>query len=195
MKRLSLALLLGSLCAMSAFATTYVRVEKDGTKTYSDRPIPGGQPIDLQPAQTYSAPAATSSSSQGSREADLLRRTDDFRYESCGVSPGNDETFQNPESVSISVSLNPGLRGDDVVTLTVDGQPGQPNSMSYTMSPAYRGTHTVGVTVKNSNGQTVCSSSSVFHVQQVGLNSPARQSTAPAPSRPPRPTPPRPTPH
>lgn len=195
MKRQSLALLLGSLCAMSAFATTYVRVEKDGTKTYSDRPIPGGQPVDLQPAQTYDAPATTSSSSQGSREEELLRRTDDFRYESCAVMPANNETFQNPEAVAISVSLSPSLRAEDVVTLTVDGQPGQPNSMSYTMSPAYRGTHTVGVVVKNTNGQTLCSSTSVFHVQQVGLNSPARQSTAPAPSRPPRPNPPRPTPH
>lgn len=194
MKRQSLALLLGSLCAVSAFATTYVRVEKDGTKTYSDRPIPGGQPIDLQPAQTYSAPAATSES-QGSREEDLLRRTDDFRYESCSASPGNDETFQNPESVVISVSTNPGLRDGDVVTLTVDGQPGQPNSMSYMMSPAYRGTHTVAVRVTNPNGQTICSSSSAFHVQQASVNSPGRQTTAPPPSRPPRPTPPRPTPH
>ena len=192
MKRQSLALLLGSLCAMSAFATTYVRVEKDGTKTYSDRPIPGGQPVELQPAQTYSAPAATSSSSQGSREQELLRQADDFRYQSCSVTPGNDETFQNPESVNISVSTNPPQRPEDVVTLTVDGQAGQPNSTSYTMSPAYRGTHTVGVVVKNTNGKTLCSSTSVFHVQQVGLNSPARQSSAPA--RPPRPTPPRPTP-
>ena len=56
MKRLSLTLVLGSLIAVTAQATTYVRVEKDGTKTYSDRPIPGGQPIDVQPAQTYSAP-------------------------------------------------------------------------------------------------------------------------------------------
>jgi hypothetical protein len=190
MKRQSLASLLGLLCAMSAFATTYVRVEKDGTKTYSDRPMPGGQPVDLQPAQTYSAPATAPSSSSGSREQELLRQADDFRYESCSVSPGNDETFQNPESVTIAVSLNPAQRPEDVVTLTVDGQAGQPNSTSYTMSPAYRGTHTVGVTVKNSNGKTLCSSSSVFHVQQVGLNSPAR-SPAPAP-RPPRP---RPTPH
>ena len=174
MKRQSLALLLGSLCAMSAFATTYVRVEKDGTKTYSDRPIPGGQPVDLQPAQTYSAPPV-STSSQGSREADLLRRTDDFRYTSCSVTPGNDETFHSPESVTISVSTNPPLRGNDLVTLTVDGQAAQPGAMSYTLSPAYRGTHTVGVTVKNSTGQTVCSSSSVFHIQQPGLNSPGRQ--------------------
>jgi hypothetical protein len=48
-KRQTLALLLGSLCATAALATTYVRTEKDGTKTYSDRPIPGGQPIDVQP--------------------------------------------------------------------------------------------------------------------------------------------------
>jgi hypothetical protein len=193
MKRQSLALLLGSLCAVSAFATTYVRVEKDGTKTYSDRPIPGGQPIDLQPAQTYSAPSGGSSVSQRPREEDLLRQ-EDFRYESCSVSPGNDETFRNVESVDISVSTSPSLRNDDVVTMTIDGQPaGPPNTMSYTMSPAYRGTHTVGVTVKDQNGRTLCSYSSVFHVQQVGLNSPARQSTAP-PARPPRPTPPRPRP-
>jgi hypothetical protein len=193
MKRQSLVLLLGSLCAMSAaFATTYVRVEKDGTKTYSDRPIPGGQPIDLQPAQTYSAPAS-GLSSQRPNEEERLRQTDDFRYQSCGVTPENDATFQNPGSVDISVTTNPPLRGDDIVTMTVDGQSAGPNSRSYTLSPAYRGTHTVGVTVKNSNGQTLCNSTSVFHVQQVGLNSPARQS-APAP-RPPRPAPPRPTPH
>jgi hypothetical protein len=194
MKRLSLALLLGSLCAMSAFATTYVRVEKDGTKTYSDRPIPGGQPVDLQPAQTYSAPPPPVSSQRPS-EAERLRQADDFRYLSCAVTPANDETFQNPETVDISVAMNPPLRGEDVITMTLNGQPaGPPNSTSYTMSPANRGTHTVAVTVKNPNGQTLCSSTSVFHVQKIGLNSPARQS-APAPGRPPRPNPPRPTPH
>jgi glutamine synthetase len=41
--------------ASIACATTYVRVEKDGTKTYSDRPLPGGQPVELESAQTYSA--------------------------------------------------------------------------------------------------------------------------------------------
>ena len=194
MKRQSLALLLGSICAMSAFATTYVRVEKDGSKTYSDRPIPGGQPVDLQPAQTYSAPPPVSGS-QGPREEELLRQTDDFRYQSCAVSPSNDETFQNPESVTIVVSTSPPLRGSDVVSLKVDGQTaGPPGSMSYTMSPVYRGTHTVGVSVTDQNGKTLCSSTSAFHVQQVGVNSPGRSAPAPTP-RPPRPNPPRPTPH
>ncbi len=58
MTRALLVIFIGSLLAASAaLATTYVRVEKDGTKTYSDRPLPGGQPVDIQPAQTYSAPA------------------------------------------------------------------------------------------------------------------------------------------
>jgi len=190
MKRQSLVLVL-SLCAMStALATTYVRVEKDGTKTYSDRPIPGGQAIDLQPAQTYSTPApAVSTPSPGPREAQLLQQADDFRYQSCGVSPENDATFQSPESVTITVAIKPDLRAGDVITMTVDGQAmDATRSLSFTLSPAYRGTHSVGDRVANTNGTVVCNSTSVFHVRQPGLNSPARQA-------PPRPQPlPRPIP-
>ena len=195
MKSSTLAVLLASLCAATvAQATTYVRVEKDGTKTYSDRPIPGGQPVDLEPAQTYSAPQSGTSSSSRPREEQLLSQADDFRYDSCTVTPANDSTFQNPELVAISVSTSPSQRPGDVITMTLDGQPaGGPNALTYTLSPVYRGTHTVAVTVTNENGKTVCSSSSVFHVLQPGLNSPARQSSTPA--RPPRPNVPRPTPH
>lgn len=191
MKPQSLVLLLGSLCVVSAaLATTYVRVEKDGTKTYSDRPIPGGQAIDLQPAQTYSAPSpGTASDSRRPTEEQLLLQ-DDFRYQSCTVSPENDTTFQNPEDVTVTVSTTPPLREGDVITLTVDGQSAGPNSGTYTLSPAHRGTHTVGVSVANPNGKVVCSSSSAFHVMQPGVNSPARQAPARPPPRPqPRPTP------
>jgi hypothetical protein len=178
MKRQSLVLLLGSLCAVSAaLATTYVRVEKDGTKTYSDRPIPGGQPIDLQPAQTYTAtPPGVSANSQRPSEERLLLQTDGFRYESCTVSPENDTTLQNPETVTITISTNPPLRPGDVVTMTVDGQPaGGPNELSYTMSPVNRGTHTVAVNVANTYGAVVCNSTSAFHVMRPGLNAPARR--------------------
>jgi hypothetical protein len=180
MKRSSLLVLLGSLCAMSALATTYVRVEKDGTKTYSDRPIPGGQPIDLQPAQTYSTPqggsSGVSSNSGLPREQQLLQQVDDFKYTGCPVTPANDFTFQSPETVTIAVTTTPALRPGDIVTLTVDGQPvGGSNAVSYTLSPVYRGTHTVGVTIKDVNGQVLCNSASAFHVIRPGLNSPARR--------------------
>ena len=191
MKRQSLVLVLSLCVASAALATTYVRVEKDGTKTYSDRPIPGGQPVELQPAQTYSTPPSALARDSGQpREQQLLEQAEDFRYQSCTVSPENDTTFPNPESVTISVSTNPPLRSGDVLTMTVDGA--TVNGGDYTLAPANRGTHTVGVTIANTFGAVLCNSTSVFHVQQPGLNSPARQASPPPRPRPP---PPRPTPH
>jgi hypothetical protein len=177
MKRLSL-LLLASVCAASAFATTYVRVEKDGSKTYSDRPIPGGQPVELATAQTYSSPAASSSpSSRAPREQQLLEQMDDFRYSTCALQPANDTSYTNPESVSISLSLTPALVADHSVLVTIDGQPipGGMNSMSATLTTVYRGTHTIAAIVRDRYGKTLCQATSRFHVIRPSLNSPTRR--------------------
>lgn len=175
MKRLSL--IMASLAmASAAFATTYVRVEKDGTKTYSDRPLPGGQPVDLQPAQTYSTPAPVVDSSRDlPREQELLRKMDDFQYTSCSLSPENDATFTNPPNVPVSVTTQPGLRTGDVVQISVDGKPAAPNATSTVLDPAYRGTHTAQVTIKDGFGRTLCSASVTFHVFRPSVNLPARR--------------------
>ena len=186
MRRLLPVVALGSLCIVSiAQATTYMRVEKDGTKTYSDRPIPGGEAIDVKPAQGYSSPAPSGISSRP-----RAQEADDFSYQSCSVTPVNNSTFTNPEMVPIALVTNPGLRAFDTVIMTVDGQSvGQPGTLSYTMTaPVNRGTHTVSVTITDQYGRVVCSVNSSFHVMRPGLNSPAAQSR-------PRPAPPRPTPH
>jgi hypothetical protein len=178
MKRLSL-LFLATVCTASAFATTYVRVEKDGSKTYSDRPIPGGQPVELASAQTYSAPTGPNliGRDQIPREQQLLDQMDDFRYSSCAVTPSNDTSYTNPESVSVGVALSPALRAEDTITVTVDGQPipGGPNAMSATLTTVYRGSHTVAAVVKDRYGKTLCQATSSFHVVRPSLNSPARR--------------------
>ncbi len=177
MKRLSL-FLLASVCAASAFATTYVRVEKDGSKTYSDRPIPGGQPVELANAQTYSSPTTpNSSSSRTPREQQLLEQMDDFRYSVCALLPANDTSYTNPESVSVSLSLTPGLIADHTVVVTIDGQPipGGPNATGATLTTVYRGTHTVAAIVRNRYGKTMCQATSTFHVIRPSLNSPTRR--------------------
>lgn len=180
MRRSLPVLVLGSLCVVStAHATTYMRVEKDGTRTYSDRPLPGGQPVDLKPAQAYSAPAASAIPRRPQES-----QPDNFTYQSCSITPQNDSTFINPDSVPVAVATNPGLRQSDVVIMKIDGQLiGQPGTMSYTMAaPVDRGTHTVSVTISDPYGRTLCSANSSFHVMRPALNSPA------SPNRP-RPTP------
>lgn len=174
----ALFLLLGTLCvASTTVAATYVRVEKDGTKTYSDRPIPGGQPVELEPAQTYSPPdrpaAPDGDSSRVPSEQRLLQQMDDFRYTSCSLSPENEATFTNPQGVPISVRLEPNLRPSDVVTLSVDGQVVS-NTLSHLLQPAHRGAHTVQVTVKDNFGRQLCSASTTFHVFRPSLNMPRR---------------------
>jgi hypothetical protein len=175
MKRLSL--LMASLAvASAALATTYVRVEKDGTKTYSDRPIPGGQPVDLEPAQTYSSPAAASpAASNLPPEQELLRKIDDFRYESCTLAPENDATFTNPLNVPVTATVVPTVRVGDVVQLSVDGKPAATNALNAVLDPAYRGTHTAQLTIKDSFGRVLCTASVTFHVMRPSLNSPARR--------------------
>jgi hypothetical protein len=189
MKR-SLALITLSLAAVTAFATTYVRVEKDGTKTYSDRPIPGGQPIEIQSAQTYSAPAPAAAATPGlPTEQQLLKDMGaPFHYDSCATSPAQDQTFTNPESVSLGVALKPTLRVGDVVDLRLDGTPvGGTNALSFLVKPVYRGSHTVSVSIKDRYGRMACDASSTFHVFQPSLNSPTRQAAPPPPKPKPKP--------
>lgn len=178
------------LATSAALATTYVRVEKDGTKTYSDRPLPGGQPVEIQPAQTYSAPETpTLQDSTRPREEQALNEAANFRYQ-CALAPRDDETFQNPETVALSVAVTPGLRGGDEVVFSVDGTavPRGDNPTSATLTLPERGTHTATVRIVDRYGKALCDVSSTFHVQRTSLNSPQRRP-------PPRPAPPRPTPN
>jgi Domain of unknown function (DUF4124) len=174
MKRLTLLLMASVAMASAAFATTYVRVEKDGSKTYSDRPLPGGQPVELQGVQTYSAPPATPNPNLPAEQR-LLQGIDDFKYDSCALSPPKDETFVNPESVAISVSTSPPLRPGDVVNFTVNGRPMGSGQRDFLLSPVERGSHLVQVSIKDGYGREVCNSTTEFHVRRPSLYSPGRR--------------------
>ena len=171
--RLALSLVLLS-AATAALATTYVRVEKDGSKTYSDRPIPGGVPVEVQPAQGYSAPPAPSNSNLPAEQR-LLQEMDDFKYASCSIRPANDETFVNPESVIISASTEPSQRPADTMTLSVDGNVVATNNPTWQMTTVDRGTHSVTVTMTDRYGRVLCTATSSFHVQRPSINMPNRR--------------------
>ena len=194
MKRAILVILLGTLLAAAAAqATTYMRVEKDGSKTYSDRPLPGGQEVVIESAQTYSAPPApTPTDPSRSPEQQQVLDAANFRY-SCALTPRADETFQNPESIVLAVQLTPALRPGDQVKFSMDGASvaNEENATSRMLEFPERGTHTAGVQVTDRSGKSVCSVNSTFHVQRTGVNSPARQGPPPPPRPTPHPRPPK----
>ena len=100
MKRASLVIFIGSLLAASAaLATTYVRVEKDGTKTYSDRPLPGGQPVDIAAGADLFGAAAPHRGPHRVRPKNSAAGCGELPLRSCALTPRADETFQNPETV------------------------------------------------------------------------------------------------
>jgi hypothetical protein len=168
-------LLVSLAAAVIASATTYVRVEKDGTKTYSDRPLPGGQPVEIQPVQSYSAPKQTVDSNLPAEQR-ALQAIDDFRYSSCSLSPANDETFTNPENVQISVTTTPAIRAGDQISVAVDGRELVSAGLGqYVYAPVERGEHSVQLSIKDGGGRELCSARTVFHVFQPTLNSPARR--------------------
>ena len=178
MKRLFAVFLI--TLAAQALAETYVRVEKDGSKTYSDRPLAGGHPVEIQPAQTYSTPPPPpiggNANSNLPREQQLLKEVNDFRYQSCVLTPKSEETFQNPTSVNVAVVLQPNLRPGDVVELRIDGTTvPDPSALSFSIPQPSRGAHTASVLIKDRYGKSMCNANTTFHVFRASLNSPARR--------------------
>ena len=75
--------------------------------------FPAASPSTLQPAQTYSAPPAPSARLEpAARRAGALEAAN-FHYQSCALSPRNDETFTNPGIGAVSLALTPSLRAGD----------------------------------------------------------------------------------
>lgn len=169
-------LILISLFACSALgaAEMWRWVDKDGVIHYQDQPAPGAEKITVSSAPrvgtTAPAPARSGQSSVAPRE---------FRYASCAIgSPAQDETFNNVNSVSASITLTPGLRPGDRVLMTLNGRKvdNWPDSATgYVLTGLFRGSYSLGAQVLDEGGRSICNSPPVaFHIRQPSLLSPAR---------------------
>jgi hypothetical protein len=165
------------VCALLApggsFATTLYRwVDSDGVVHYSDTPHPGAQQIQISGAQTYHGttppPAATPAAAAQSKTAQP--------YQSCAIAqPAPDTALFAPESVDISVRLDPPLRPGDQLAVRVDGQTLQPlgSGLNFQLAQPDRGEHTVSAEVRDPDGTVVCSATAVsFSVQRPSMNMP-----------------------
>lgn len=166
-------------CAWSA--DVYKRVDENGTTQLSDRPFPGAEKIQVESAQTYSAPRPAPAARPASSA-----QPDEFRYARCAIiAPVNDQVLLNESSASVAWQLSPSLRPGDTVQLVYDGgvmSGVSPSAMAFTIAPVFRGTHTVAVSVQDPNGQTLCRSPEVtFHVRQPSVFAPGNPVNRPRP--------------
>jgi hypothetical protein len=169
-------MLLSALSGTAASAApAWTWVDEEGTRHYSDRPVPGAEQVELIGAQSFGAtraPRATRDSGQGTTAG-----VPGAPYQSIEVvSPAEQETLWNigtnlPVQVRFQPALQPGHRYD----LLYDGQRRNLNTATarVTLPDVYRGEHTLQVVVIDSAGTEVMRSPArVFFVQQTSTLNP-----------------------
>ena len=161
---------------VASAAPAWTWVDAEGTRHYSDRPVPGAEQVELLGAQGFGTTHARAprGAAQGTTPG-----APGAPYQSIEVvSPAEQETLWNigtnlPVQVRFQPSLQPGHRYD----LLYDGQRRNVNTATprVTLPDVYRGEHTLQVVVIDADGTEVMRSPSrVFFVQQTSTLNPNR---------------------
>src|ERR1017187_408005 len=97
-------------------------------------------------------------------------------YQSCAITqPAPETSLYAPDSVDVSVRVNPALRPGDQLGVLVDGVALQPvgDGATFQVLQPDRGTHTVSAEVRDAQGTVLCSAAAVtFSVQRPSVNTP-----------------------
>jgi hypothetical protein len=172
-------ILLSALSGTAASATpAWTWVDEQGTRHYSDRPVPGAEKVDLAGAQAFGS-ARAQRAARGETAQGGTTGAPGAPYQSVEVvSPAEQETLWNigtnlPVQVRFQPALQPGHRYD----LLLDGQRRNVNTATprVTLPDVFRGQHSLQVVILDSAGTEVMRSPSrVFFVQQTSTLNPNR---------------------
>lgn len=145
--------------------TLYKWVDSQGNVHYSDKPIPGATKIHLPTPTTYAAPTVTMP--ERSLQNNTNQATQEGYSDFAISSPTQEQTFWNVESVTVSVTVSPGLKQGDSITITLDGNSqGPSDSTSATFDGLVRGEHTATATLIEANGQSMSARAVTFYIQK-----------------------------
>jgi Domain of unknown function (DUF4124) len=159
-----------ALADNSGRTTVYKWVDAQGVVHYSDQPHPHAQKLEIQGAQTFSAPAVPLTPSDAASQE---TEPSGSAYQSCVIAqPADQQMLMNVYSATAVVQTSPRLRPGDGVRLFVDGKQVPGSGMSFTFK-VYRGQHSVQAIVEDETGQIVCETSTVtFYVHQPSVQNP-----------------------
>jgi len=155
--RLTLSLLLVFFMFSVSAETVYKTVDENGNVVFTDKPSENAEEIKIQKLDTIKNP------NPGRYKPSLKQPEDSNVYANLVVtSPKNGSSVRSNEgNVSISLSLEPALRGAHKIIISMDGlEVGSGSSVS--LRNVDRGTHSINVSVVDGSGKKLISTSSSF---------------------------------
>jgi hypothetical protein len=169
METRAIFVLLGLLGAAAASADVWRWVDDDGVVHFSDTPREGAELVDVSESSRSTGARVYRDTTPADSEDPVAEAEPAFKYQNLSISsPGPEETLWNIEgTLSVSLSLSPGLQSGHQVRVYFNGESRMVNSTSFTIDEVYRGVHNLQAEVLDATGQLMIRSSNTrFYVQQ-----------------------------
>ena len=170
-----LIIAVGLFAAAAHAAEVYRWVDEQGQVHFSDRPMEGGERVEIRPQTELGTPEVQPRRNRSAAVEESEEPQEPFRYRSLEiVSPTQEEVLWNIEGqLDVSMRLEPRLQSGHSVELLLDGEPVEgmrPGSMQARLSEVYRGVHVLTANVRDRNGQLLIESQPrTFAVQQTSI--------------------------
>jgi len=175
-------LLVCLLAGLVAYAEVFRWVDEDGVVHFSDRPHEGAETVELQQAQTFSAPAVNRQPQMPEQES---ASSEEEGYTGLRIlSPGQDEVLWNTGGiVDVQVDAEPQLQTDHSIKLFLDGQRVsslEGGQTSGQLTDVFRGTHDLRAEIHDATGNGLFQSVAIsFTVQQTSVQNPNNPNARP----------------
>lgn len=174
-----LMVLLGFYAAGIAANEMWRWVDERGVVHFSDRPHPGAERVDLQPAQTFTAPAIPPPAPVESAAAAGAQGAAAAYARLSIVAPAAGETLWNiGGELNVQLAVEPEIARNHELRLFLNGErvEGIPQGAAqFTIGDVFRGENTLRASIVDAQGRELVSSRAVvFYVQQTSIQNPAR---------------------
>jgi len=166
-------ILLSLVSIVASGQSAYTWVDESGQTHYSDRPVPGSTPIELETAQGFTAPRpAIQEPAEPEAEIDPAAAYTAFDI----LQPQQQETLWNVAgNVGVSLNIAPVLQPGHHVGVYLDGELTDLDTTAsqFQLTEVFRGLHTLQAVILDNNGDVVLRSLAVtFMVQQTTVLNP-----------------------
>lgn len=149
------------LVSMPTEADVYRKIE-NGQVIFSDQPFDGAEKIPDKPVNTV--PAYQSGKAKKPKSGEAQAKSKKEAYSIAIGSPADGKTYLHGESISVAVSVTPGMVEGDKLDITLDGSPLSAGSGS--LPDLERGSHTLKASVVDAEGQSLVDKSVTFNIYQ-----------------------------